>query len=100
MSGITQIFLGIMLVGIIMTMKVVMDGLQEITLLNDKITAYRASTLDCQTQLSDQEAENEEIETTLQGIKAEVETLSEKEKEQNNEINTLRTDLDGNKTEI
>lgn len=100
MSGITQIFLGIMLVGIIMTMKVVMDGLQAITLLNDKITALRASTYNCQTQLSDQEKENAEIETTLQELKAEVEMLSEQEKERNNEIKTLRTDLDGHKTEI
>ena len=100
MSGITQIFLGVMLVGIIMTVKVVMDGLQEITLIKDKIAALRASTFDCETQLHDQEVEIEEIETTLREIKSAVDKLSEKEKEMNGEINTLRTDLDGNKTEI
>jgi peptidoglycan hydrolase CwlO-like protein len=100
MSGMTQVFLGIIVVGIIMTMKVIMDGIQAITLLNDKITALRTSTFNCHTQLSDQEVENKEVETTLAEIKSEVEKLSEQEREINGEIKDLRTDLDGPKTEI
>ncbi|MFT5368929.1 MAG: peptidoglycan hydrolase CwlO-like protein [Candidatus Latescibacterota bacterium] len=93
MSSITQIFLGIMLVGLIMSMKVIMDGLQAVTLLKDKITALRIAIQDAKTQLLVQENENKEIEATLQEIKAEVDKLSEKEKEIDSEIKTLRTDF-------
>lgn len=97
MSGITHIFLGIIIVGIIMTMKVIMDGFQAITLLNDKITALRASTNNCQTQLALQEEENKGLEDELQSLKSEVEELVSKEKNMNKEIQTLRSDLDGPK---
>jgi len=93
MSSITQIFLGIMLVGLVMSMKVIMDGLQAVTLLKDKITALRIAIQDAKTQLLVQENENKEIEATLQEIKAEVDKLSEKEKEIDSEIKTLRTDF-------
>lgn len=99
MSGVTEIFLGIIIVGIIMTVKVVMDGFQAITQLNDKITAFRASTLHCQTQLADQDQENEDLDRAKQELKEEVDTLSAEEKEMNREITTLRTDLDGHKTD-
>jgi len=100
MSGITQIFLGIIIVGIIMTMKVIMDGFQAVTLLNDKITALRASTKNCQMQLAVQEEENKELEGSLQELKEEVEKLTSDEKNMNQEIRTLRTELDGHKTDM
>lgn len=100
MSGITQIFLGIIIVGIIMTMKVIMDGFQAVTVLNDKITALRASTKNCQMQLALQEEENKELEGSLQELKGEVEKLVTDEKNMNQEIKTLRADLDGHKTDI
>lgn len=100
MSGITQIFLGIIIVGIIMTMKVIMDGFQAVTVLNDKITALRASTKNCQMQLTVQEEENKELEGSLQELKGEVEKLVTDEKNMSQEIKTLRADLDGHKTDM
>lgn len=93
-----QYLLGIIIVGIIMTVKVVMDGFQAITHLNDKITALRASTRNCQEQLALQAEENQALEDDLTEVKSEVEALTQKEKEMNTQILTLRTDLDGNKT--
>ncbi|MBT3602452.1 MAG: hypothetical protein HOE48_16250 [Candidatus Latescibacteria bacterium] len=97
MSGITEIFLGITIVGIIMTVKVLMDGYRDLNFLKAKITALKDSTIDSQTQLVTQSDENKDIETALQEIKTEVEELSKKEKDMNDQITTLRTDLDGNK---
>ena len=100
MSGMTEIFLGIIIVGIIMTVKVVMDGFQSITQLNDRITAFRESTRHCEMQLETQNQENADLEMTMQTLKDEVDKLSTQEKEMNREITTLRTDLDGHKTDM
>ena len=81
MSGITEIFLGITIVGIIMTVKVLMDGYRDLNFLKAKITALKDSTIDSQTQLVTQSDENKDIETALQEIKTEVEELSKKEKD-------------------
>ena len=80
MSGITEIFLGITIVGIIMTVKVLMDGYRDLNFLKAKITALKDSTIDSQTQLVTQSDENKDIETALQEIKTEVEELSKKRK--------------------
>ena len=75
MSGITEIFLGITIVGIIMTVKVLMDGYRDLNFLKAKITALKDSTIDSQTQLVTQSDENKDIETALQEIKTEGEEL-------------------------
>ncbi len=100
MSGAAEIFLGITIVGLIMTVKVVMDGLKSVTQLNDNIATLRASTKESELRLEDQEKENEELEKEMQEIKAEVDKLVEKEKEMDTDIKNLRTDLDGHKTDV
>ena len=100
MSGAAEIFLGITIVGLIMTIKVVMEGFKTVTQINDNIATLRASTKECELRLEDQEKENEEHEKEMQTIKAEVEQLSDKEKEMDRDIKQLRTDLDGHKTDV
>lgn len=100
MSGAAEIFLGIIIVGLIMTVKVVMEGFKTMTQLNDNIATLRASTKECELRLEDQEKENEEREKEMQEIKAEVDKLSEKEKEMDTDIKQLRIDLDGYKTDV
>ncbi|MGA1195710.1 MAG: hypothetical protein ACO36I_04305 [Candidatus Latescibacterota bacterium] len=99
MSGAAEIFLGITIVGLIMTVKVVMDGLKSVTQLNDNIATLRASTKESELLLEDQEKANAELERDMQEIKAEVDKLVEKEKEMDTNIKALRTDLDGHKTD-
>lgn len=95
-----HVFLGITVVGIVMTMKVIIDGLHEIGEITERITALRASTRNCLEQVEDEGRKAQDIETEVQQIKTAVEELDRKEKEMNATIRSLRADLDGQKSKI
>ena len=99
MTGITQFFLGIIIVGLIMSVKVILDGFTAVGILNERITALRTAIEDSKAQLLIQEKENLEGEESLQKGKEAVEELAKKEKNMIDEINALRIDLDGDKSE-
>ena len=98
MSGISQIFLGITVVGLIMTVKVVMDGLQALTVISDKIAAFQEATRQCKIHTDTKVEESKEAEEKLQEITAEVEKLTVTEKEMGAQVRALRADLDRNKS--
>ena len=97
---ITQIFLGITVIGIIMTVKVVVDGLQEAAALTDSINALRLSRGQCERQLAEEQEKTQVLEQNREQVKATVLEMEQKEKEMNNQIRALRAGLEGQKSKI
>ena len=91
----TQVFLGIIVVGIILAVKVILEGFQTVTGLNDKISGMQIATQNCKTLIAEEDAKLKETETHLQELRAEVEQLTQEEKDINSEIRNLHTELDG-----
>lgn len=96
----THVFLGITIVGIILAVKVVLDGLQTLAGINDRISAVKIATQSCLAQKAEEEARVTEKERQVQELKTEVEQLVQKEKDTNAEIRGLRTELDGQSFKI
>lgn len=96
----THVFLGIIIVGLVMAMKVILDGLQAVAQINDKIAALRISTHQYEAQKFDEETKVATIESEVAQVKSEVVQLESLEKEINQQIKDLRNSLDGKKFKI
>ncbi|MDP6040314.1 MAG: hypothetical protein QGG64_17310 [Candidatus Latescibacteria bacterium] len=88
-----QIFLGVIIVGLIMTMKVVMDSLRIMRDINAEINQFRTSTQTCRAQIEIEEKQSAELALEVSQIQAEVNELTQKEKDMNKQIGQLRNDL-------
>ena len=89
-----QVFLGLIIVGLAMTAKVILDGLRAVNERRDRITALRTATQQAQVELDTQTAETEEAEEEMEALKSEVTELNQEEKEMSEEIGKLRSQLD------
>lgn len=96
----THVFLGITIIGIILAVKVVLDGLQAVASLKDRISGLKTSIQSCQAQTAQEEKLVRESEGQLQALKTEVEQLAQKEKDINAEIRSLKSELDGQSFKI
>lgn len=97
---ISQVFLGIIIVGIIMTVKVVVDGMQEVAALTDSINALRLSIQQCERQIEEEQEKTRVLEQDMEQVKATVLEMEQKEKEINNQIRALRAGLEGQKSKL
>jgi ubiquinone biosynthesis protein UbiJ len=96
----THVFLGVTIVGLIMTMKVIMDGLHAVAEINDRIAALRISTQHYMAQKLEEESKIAAAESEVAQIKSEVGQLEETEKNINSHIQDLRATLDGRKFKV
>ncbi len=95
-----HVFLGIIIVGLVMTMKVILDGLHVVAEIHDRIAALRISTQHYVAQKLEEENKAAATESEVAQIKSEVGQLEETEKNINRHIQDLHATLDGRKFKV
>lgn len=91
----THVYLGVIIVGLILTMKVVMDSLKVIGDRKLEIGSLQASTHSCRDQIAETEKEGAELAQQIAQLQGEVEELTQREKDMQKEIKDLRGALEG-----
>jgi len=90
-----HVYLGVIIVGLILTMKVVMEGIKDLSDRKLSIDNLRASTHNCKEQIAKTEEDGRAKALQVSQLQEEVKGLTEKEKDMTSEISTLRKTLDG-----
>lgn len=89
-----QIYLGVIIVGLILTMKVVMDSLKIMRNLNIEIDDLRASTQTCEKHIEREELLGAELALRVSELQTHVNELIQTEKDMNGRIRQLRNNLE------
>ena len=95
MSGMSEIYLGLILGVMGLTGKVIVDGLRTFTDLHQNIELVRSVTEQCRMKKHVEEENARELEETVEALKDEIRHLDVKEQDIVNQIKVLRVELDG-----
>jgi len=91
----THVYLGIIIIGLIMSMKVVMESLKIMGDIKFGIDGLQASTHKCKEDIANAEKQDEEKAQAVAKLREEMKELVEKEKYIYSEIKGLRGALEG-----
>ncbi|MDA0748259.1 MAG: hypothetical protein O2954_17185, partial [bacterium] len=75
MSGLEQISIGLIFVGAVLTLNVVMDGLQQLQLIRDQISEIQTSRAECEVKTMEEAEKIQEVGQTLEELKTVVTDL-------------------------
>jgi len=79
MSGLDQIFLGVGLVGALLIVKVVSEGIRDINGINQKLAALRNATEQCMEKAEEEDLQARKVEALVEDLKEEVKRIETKE---------------------
>ena len=97
MSGMEHVYLGLILVGVGLTFKVVSDGLREVNEFKGKLTQYRAASEQCHLKTVDVDTKSQKVEALVSDLKSEVKTLDEKARSVDLRVRSLKKKLERGK---
>ena len=90
MSGMEQIFIGLTLVGIGLTTRVVVDSLRHIDGLKQKLKAFCDTAEQCREMAAQEEAQVREVKASVEDLKKEIKALEEKENRFHKKVQILK----------